>query len=132
MHRHRRKVLLILRQKDELYRSKFVFNHGDRICLVAYQAKRNNNPVILLSSSHSDPSLNSGESKNRMCSWTILQVKVASIYLTKIWKKFDQNLTKIWKKPSQYILTKIWKKLSVGLSYSFSIYWTLLQTTHTY
>ena len=34
--RHRREVPLVLRQKDELYRSKFIFNHGDRICLVAY------------------------------------------------------------------------------------------------
>ena len=61
--RHCREVLLVLRQKDELYRSKFVFNHRNRICLVAYQAKRNKNPVILLSSSHSDPSVDSGESK---------------------------------------------------------------------
>ena len=63
--RHRRVILLVLQQKDELYRSKFVFIYGDRICLVAYQAKRNYNPAILLSSSHSDPSMDSGESKNR-------------------------------------------------------------------
>ena len=41
--RHRRNVPLVLRQKD-MYWSKFVFNHGDGICLVAYQAKRNKDP----------------------------------------------------------------------------------------
>ena len=61
--RHRGKVPLVLRQEEQLYRSKFVFNHGDEICLVANQAKQNKNPVILLSSSHSDPSVDSGESK---------------------------------------------------------------------
>ena len=61
--RHRRKVPLVLRQEEQLYRSKFVFNHGDEICLVANQAKQNKNPVILLSSSHSDPSVDSGKSK---------------------------------------------------------------------
>ena len=61
--RHRRNVPLVLRQKD-MYWSKFVFNHGDGICLVAYQAKRNKNPVILFNSSHSDPSVDSSESKN--------------------------------------------------------------------
>ena len=61
--RHRRVVPLVLRQKDELYRRKFVFNHGDEICLVAYQAKQNKNPVMMLSFSHSDPSVDNGESK---------------------------------------------------------------------
>ena len=61
--RHRREIPLTLRQKTELYSSQFVFNHSDGICLVAYQAKRNKQPVMLLSSTHTEPSVASDESK---------------------------------------------------------------------
>ena len=61
--RHRREIPLPLRQRDELYSSRFVFNHTDGICLVAYQAKRNKNPVMLLSSTHTDQSVANDESK---------------------------------------------------------------------
>ena len=39
----RSKVPQVLRQKDKLYKSKFVSNHGNRICLVDYQTKEKNN-----------------------------------------------------------------------------------------
>ena len=38
----------------EIYSSKFLFNHVNGICLVAYQAKKNKNPAMLLSSCHAD------------------------------------------------------------------------------
>ena len=112
---HRREVPLVLRQKTKLYRSKFIFNHGNRICLVAYQAKRNNNPVILLSSSHSDLSVDSGESKKPQMILDYNASKGGVDIFDKIWKSFPAA-----------------GKLSVGLSYSFLICWTLLQTTHRY
>ena len=59
--RHRREIPLPLRQKDDLYSSKFVFNHTDAICLVAYQAKSNKKPVMLFSSTHTDPSVANDE-----------------------------------------------------------------------
>ena len=38
----------------EICSSKFLFNHVNGILLVAYQAKKNKSPVILLISSHAD------------------------------------------------------------------------------
>ena len=84
--RHRRNVPSVLRQKDELYWSKFGFNHGDGICLVTYQAKRNENPLILLSSSHSDRSVDNSESKKLQMIMNYNASK--STHLTKIWKNF--------------------------------------------
>ena len=85
LRRHRREVPLVLRQKDKLLKSKFVFGHQGGICMVAYQAKRNKNPVILLSSSHSNPSVNSSESKK---SHMILDYNARKAGVD----TFDQNL----------------------------------------
>ena len=52
--RHRREVPGSFNRKKEIYSSKFLFNHMNSICLVACQAKKNKNPVMLLSSSHAD------------------------------------------------------------------------------
>ena len=52
--KHRREVPGSLNRKMEIYSSKFLFNHMNGICLVAYQAKKNKNPVMLLISSHAD------------------------------------------------------------------------------
>ena len=52
--KHRREVPGSLNRKIEIYFSKFLFNHVNGICLFAYQAKKNKNPVMLLSSSHAD------------------------------------------------------------------------------
>ena len=52
--KHRREVPGSLNRKIEIYSSKFLFNHVNGICLFAYQAKKNKNPVMLLSSSHAD------------------------------------------------------------------------------
>ena len=103
--RHHRKVPLVWRQKNKLYRSKFIFNHGDGICLVTYQAKQNEKPVMLLSSSHSDPSVDSGESKK---SRMILDYNASKGGVD----PFNQNLKEFFAVG----------KLSVGLSYSFLIY----------
>ena len=54
MRRHRREVPGSLNKKMEICSSKFLFNHVNGILLVAYQAKKNKNPVILLISSHAD------------------------------------------------------------------------------
>ena len=90
--RHHRKVLLVWRQKNKLYRSKFIFNHRDGIFLVTYQAKRNKKPIILLSSSNSDPSVNSGESKK---SRMILEYNTSKCGVD----TFDQNLKKFILQP---------------------------------
>ena len=47
----------------ELYTSTFLYNHNDGVCLVAYQAKRNKNPVVLLSSTHTNSSITADERK---------------------------------------------------------------------
>ena len=49
----------------EIYSSKFLFNRVNGICLVAYQAKKNKNPVMLLSSSHADVLVATNETKNQ-------------------------------------------------------------------
>ena len=49
--------------KMELYNSKFVYNHQDGICLVAYQAKKNKLPVIMLSSSHFEGVVSTDEAR---------------------------------------------------------------------
>jgi len=61
--RHRREIPLVMRSKADLYSSRFIFNHDDGICLVAYQAKKNKGPVMLLSSSHGDTAVESDETK---------------------------------------------------------------------
>ena len=63
MRRHRREVPGSLNRKMEIYSSKFLFNHMNGICLVAYQAKKNKNPVMLLSTSHADNSVATNETK---------------------------------------------------------------------
>jgi hypothetical protein len=50
---HRKEIPISMKRKLDLYESKFIFDHEHGICLVAYQAKRNKN-VLLLSSSHTD------------------------------------------------------------------------------
>ena len=52
--KHRREVLESLNRKKEIYSSKFLFNHVNSICLVAYQAKKNKNLIMLLRSCHAD------------------------------------------------------------------------------
>ena len=47
----------------ELYSSTFLNNHDDGVCLVAYQAKRNKKPVLLLSSTHTNSSVTADECK---------------------------------------------------------------------
>ena len=47
----------------ELYSSTFLYNHDDGVCLVAYQAKRNKKPVVLLSSTHTNSSVTAHECK---------------------------------------------------------------------
>ena len=49
--------------KMELYNSKFFYNHQDGICLVAYQAKKNKLPVIMLSSSHFEGVVSTDEAR---------------------------------------------------------------------
>ena len=44
--RHRREVPGSLNRIMEIYFSKFLFNHVNGICLVAYQAKKNKNPTM--------------------------------------------------------------------------------------
>ena len=39
--KHRREIPGSLNRKMEIYSSKFLFNHVNGICLVAYQAKKN-------------------------------------------------------------------------------------------
>ena len=63
--RHRREVPGPLNRKMEIYSSKFLFNHMNAICLVAYEAKKNKNPVMLLSSSHADNLVATNETKNQ-------------------------------------------------------------------
>ena len=41
----------------------FLYNHEDGVCLVAYQAKRNKKPVMLLSSAHTEKSVTTDERK---------------------------------------------------------------------
>ena len=47
----------------EIYSSKFLFNHVNSIRLVAYQAKKNKNPFMLLGSSHADNLIATNETK---------------------------------------------------------------------
>ena len=47
---HRREIPTTLNNRIELFSSMFLYNHEDGVCLVAYQAKRNKKPVMLLSS----------------------------------------------------------------------------------
>ena len=49
--------------KLELYNSEFVYSHQDGICLVAYQAKKNKLPVIMLSSSHFEGVVSTDEAR---------------------------------------------------------------------
>ena len=44
--KHRRELPGSLNRKMEIYSSKFIFNHVNGLCLVAYQAKENKNPVF--------------------------------------------------------------------------------------
>ena len=63
--KHRREVLGSLNRKMEIYSSKFLFNQVNGICLVAYQAKKNENPVMILSSCHADNLVAVNETKNQ-------------------------------------------------------------------
>ena len=65
MRRHRREVSGSLKKKMEIYFGKFLFSHVNGICLVAYQAKKNKNPMILLSSSHADNLVATNETKKQ-------------------------------------------------------------------
>ena len=63
--RHRREVPGSLNRKMKIYSSKFLFSHTNGICLVAYQAKKNKNSVMLLSSSHADNLVATNVTKNQ-------------------------------------------------------------------
>ena len=60
---HRREIPHSLNNRMELYSSTFLYNHDDGVCLVAYQAKRNKKPVVLLSSTHTNSSVTADECK---------------------------------------------------------------------
>ena len=60
---YRREILHSLNNRMELYSSTFLYNHDDGVCLVAYQAKRNKKPVVLLSSTHTNSSVTADECK---------------------------------------------------------------------
>ena len=47
----------------ELYSYTFLYYHDDGVCLFAYQAKRNEKPVVLLSSTHTNSSVGADECK---------------------------------------------------------------------
>ena len=57
--RHRREVPGSLKRKMEIYSSKFLFNHVNGICLVAYQAKKNKNLIF----SHADNLVSTNKTK---------------------------------------------------------------------
>ena len=61
--RQRRNVPRSVVNKMELYNSKVVYNHQDGISLVAYQAKKNKLPVIMLSSSHFEGVVSTDEAR---------------------------------------------------------------------
>ena len=63
---HRRKIPHSLNNRMELYSSTFLYNHDDGVCLVAYQAKRNKKPVVLLSSTHTNSLITADECKNQL------------------------------------------------------------------
>ena len=60
---HRREIPHSLNNRIELYSSTFLYNHDDGVCLVAYQAKRNKKPVVLLNSTHTNSSVTTEECK---------------------------------------------------------------------
>ena len=60
---HCRSIPHFLNNRMELYSSTFLYNHDDGVCLVAYQAKRNKKPVVLLSSTHKNSSVTVDECK---------------------------------------------------------------------
>ena len=86
--RHRREVPGSLNRKMEIYSSKFLFNHMNGICLVAYQAKKNKNPVMLLSSSHADNLVATNETKKPVMILDYNKRKGGVDSLMKIWKNF--------------------------------------------
>ena len=47
----------------ELYSSMFSYYHEDGVCLVAYQAKRNKKPELLLSSTYTENPVTTDECK---------------------------------------------------------------------
>ena len=59
----RRDVPRSMVNKMELYNSQFVYNHQDGISLVAYQAKKNKLPIIMLSSSHFEGVVSTDEAR---------------------------------------------------------------------
>ena len=59
----RRDVPRSMVNKMELYNSKFIYNHQDGICLVAYQTKKNKLPVIMLRSSHFEGVVSTDEAR---------------------------------------------------------------------
>ena len=61
--RQRRDVPRSMVNKMELCNSKFVYNHQDGICLVAYNAKKNKLPVIMLSLSHFEGVVSTDEAR---------------------------------------------------------------------
>ena len=87
--RHRREVPGSLNRKMEIYSSKFLFNHVNGMCLVVYQAKKNKNPVMLLSSSHADNLVATNETKKPvMILDYITKEKEEWACLMKNWKIF--------------------------------------------
>ena len=61
--KHRREVPGSSNRKIKIYSSKFLFNYVNGICLVIYQANKNKNPIMLLSSSHADNLVATNETK---------------------------------------------------------------------
>ena len=61
---HCKDIPTTLNNRMELYSYMFLYNHEDGVCLVAYQAKRNKKPVMLLSSTNTENSVITDEYKN--------------------------------------------------------------------
>ena len=65
----------------------FLYNHDDSVCLVAYQAKRNKKPVVLLSSTHTNSLVTADECKKPLMLLNYNQRKDGV-------DMFDENLEK--------------------------------------
>ena len=63
---HRREIPHSLNNRMELYSSTFLYNHDDGVYLVAYQAKRNKKPVVLLISTHTNSLVTADKCKKRL------------------------------------------------------------------
>ena len=81
---HHIEITNSLRNRMELYSSKFLYNHDNGVYLVAYQPKKNKKPVMLLSLTHT-ASLATDEDPNSLLRfWITTKGKVALTGLKKV------------------------------------------------